>query len=695
MIATTIRDIVSLALTFWAAGWLLSFVLITNSLGIAKRLYLSLALSVPAVMLVSSPFIVTHSLRIRWIVLGLIALAIMTAWRQRAELLQLGRTRESITKVFLTLRLSQILIGACIVVLWWLTIYAPQIALQRPNDLPWRETTWYYWRLVNLSAASGGLPATIHEWGGTYPFAVEYAIATLHTAVTAVLAGTTSLVIQEHYRLVVLGVTTVAFYALWRRWMPSWWAAVAAMLCMTSLHLQERYQSYWVESFGFMLVVWSAWLLDEAFERDSKLWAALAGILAATAFLAHAEVSLLAAAFWLGISAGRFLPWIWSRRNRISDEITSTWHHGTQSIVRNTGIVVICCGVAFASAWVGGSLLTGGLERVAHITSIVRGSTHQNAQHFGQDPTWAFLNAAYNPRAINSPPPPYRKMLFTDILSRERYPGIIPTRGMMYLGLAGAIVILIGAVVWGSRCVRRCAVTWAGFFTGVYLVVGLMAITYHTYVPLRATFRLKSFDVVAIAGLIAGVGWLLTGLVRQVTARWLPEFSRQAYLASIATVPLLVVITAFLVLNLTPFGGKGYNHYTDETLSPMVYQAYKWLGKRAPAQSIVLVNGYTEGAVGSISGLNGWLDGRAPYLESSQWLYSSTAKILSARQFFLKPNTSSLPPRASYVVVLSQSLDSGGSTFPVNQKALEGLRKLTLIKLFGERGRRILIYKVK
>ena len=68
-----------------------------------------------------------------------------------------------------------------------------------------------------------------------------------------------------------------AAFALWRRWLPSWWACLAAILTLNVGRVETRLLVYKPEAFAFILLIWAAWLFDEAIERRSRRWGALAG----------------------------------------------------------------------------------------------------------------------------------------------------------------------------------------------------------------------------------------------------------------------------------------------------------------------------------------------------------------------------------------------------------------------------------
>lgn len=694
MTLSAIHDLVALLVTFVLAGWFLGLVIIPRKLDLAARCFVSLALAVPATILVGSPSLVFNRLGIPGILIPLLVLAVIAVVRVAPRRPSLDNIRSYICSPY---RLAGMGVAAGAIAVWWAALFAPEVALHNANGLPIRRTTWYYWWLVEEVVAKGGLPSMIHEWGSTHPFPTEYAVTTIHTAVTYALSMGPDLAFMEHYRLMVLGITIIAFYALWRRWMPSWWAVVATALTMSGIHLEARFLTYWVESFGFMLVVWSAWLLDIAFERRSKLWAILAGIVSATAFLSHAEIWLLTIGFWGGVVAGRLIPWVARHRRNLIAELRSFTARHRESTIRASVVLVMLIGMGFLGGWLGGSMLTSSIARVADITTIIRSQGHQSARSFGQDPTWAWLNATFNPAYINSPPPDYCSQLFSDLFTRQRYARFLPPPPVSYVLAAPVLVVMSLALIRGEIKARRFTLTWIGYFVGVYFVVWLMCQVYHTYVPLRATFRLKSYDVVAIGGLFAGAAWFTATALRLLLVRYLKACRPSNLERMVLSVLLAAVLTVPLLYALTPINSKAYNPYSKTENTPLAeYRAYKWMGENLPQNSIVLANGYTTGAIGSISGLNGWMDGRAPYLESPEWLYSATRQLLQGRAYFIHPSDRALLPKPiDYVVVKLEGTQFTDALWWVNTSDLRNATFLKLLRTFKDNTGEVRVYKVE
>ncbi len=279
MLTGLLRDLAALIVTFCLTGWLLGLVVIPRALGVTPRALLSLALSVPATVLLATPGLILHRLTPLSFSACLAALAALAGWTSHRRAGDDSRRggRLGVRKCIAALDLEGLVLSALAAAVGWLAVMGPQIATRRPDGLPRQSTVWYYWWLVEETIRDGGIPSTISEWGQPRPFPVEYAVTTVHTAATTMLAGGPGVDILERYRLFEVGIAMIALYALWRRWAPAWWAWMASVLSMATIRLTIKFLAYVPEAFGLILVLWSGWLLDEAFERGSKRWAALAG----------------------------------------------------------------------------------------------------------------------------------------------------------------------------------------------------------------------------------------------------------------------------------------------------------------------------------------------------------------------------------------------------------------------------------
>ena len=687
-----LRDSVALGVTFVLTGWLLGLIAVPERLAGIERLFLSLALAVPATLLAASPALVFHGLGAIGVALGVAALGAVAA-RRSGEPLRRAREAAAAGRQWVAeLRWTRgLLIGAGAVA-GWLAVAGPQLAAGRVDGFPRSATVWYYWRLVAEALEDGGLPGSIAEWGRREDFPAEYAVTTLHGAATAALAGGADLDLLERYRLAMVVLGLLAAWALWRRWLPAWWAWLASILTLAAAKTSFKFTAYRPETFGVLLVLWSGWLLDEALERRSPRWAALAGIVSASAFLAHAEVWLLTAPLWLGIAASRLLPEILTLRRRASGGAAAPAEASAGRPATAHLRTLLVCGAAFALTATAVSVATTGGGRLAALVGVGGGDGAPRVER-GLDPTWQIHAAMYNANKLGTRPPDYCRRPFARPASRFPYSRMNLRTRRTKLVLGGGVLILLAALPFGPPALRRGVVVWGVFAVGMYLVAEALCQAYTTFVPRRAgPLRLLPYYSMALAGLMAGVGAVAAvgsaGLVRRLR----PRGGRFGGAPKWAAAAVGAAGSAVLLLALTPVGAGKVALDEAKPLSPEAHVAYSWMRDNLPADSTVLANVYTEGSLGALSGRLGVLDGRLPYLESSEFRSHAIRELLAARRWFTLPQVhrTSLQRDVGYVLVAAPDVDIGGlNNFPVNWDGLRRSRDLRLLRSFAD-GRLVL-----
>src|SRR5215204_786041 len=86
-----VRELLALFSAFFLAGYFAGWIAIPAALGSWDRLFLSLALSVPATLIAAAPGLSTHSLAPWNVALGIAVLGVAAAWRAKAPLQDLSR----------------------------------------------------------------------------------------------------------------------------------------------------------------------------------------------------------------------------------------------------------------------------------------------------------------------------------------------------------------------------------------------------------------------------------------------------------------------------------------------------------------------------------------------------------------------------------------------------------------------------
>lgn len=597
---------------------------------------------------------------------------------------------------FVNRRFRRLIGVTAAVVVAGVVVLGPQTA---PSENPWPSgLSLYYWHLGQATVDSHGLPASIGEWGTPRPFPTEYLVTTVHGAVSTIIAGDGDLGMQEHYRLAVLILAALAGYALASRWLPRWWALLAAILGVSSVYLSSKLSAYRPETFAFVLVLWAGWLFDEGVVRQSWRWVGLAGAVAATSFLAHGSAWLIVGPLWFAILVGRF-----AAVPRLSRANASRSRARRLLRLVRAPVPVWPLAIAAVTFLLTVAIITGGSGTVDRFTSILTGQksekTVTGAATTTSDPTWdLFYFITYQATTGTAPDPPdVCGRLFVSRIIREPWEGIhvLSPVGQALLALA----VLSVAVVSSSSRFRRVVIGAGVFAVSLYLVTEALCLVYHSYVPARAgPSRVLPYYFLAIAVFVALCGWVMASKGGDLLARLIRLRSNRPVLQGRAftgflRVGLAAIVTGGLLVSFTPQRGAEAEEGSGR-LSEVSGEAYLWLRDHVEPDAVVLTNAYTAGSLVSVSGRTGWLDGRAPYLESSEWLTQAIGSLQFARNYFADPGTyrNELPSAIDYVLVGDLGVDLGGKRFVANFDALRREPNLVLVQSFHQQ--QILLFAV-
>jgi hypothetical protein len=721
----TLQDLVALIVGFALGGWLLGSAVIPERLGAATRLWLSLALGSSATVILAFPGLLAGQLAGPWFPIGLGLLAAVAALRASRSVwagLRGGwsgsvarfrrRLRRPAMQRHLLVRLVTI---ATALAIGAIVVLGPQLAAADANGLLRGTTPWYYYRLVTDMISVNGIPATIGEWGELRGYPIEYLGTTLHTAITGIIAGGADLPFIEGYRLALAITALVAGYALWRRWLPAWWAWIATILTFSLLRVSTRLVGYRPETFGLVLALWSAWLFDEALTRRSLRWGALAGIVSAVAFHAHAEVWLISLPLWGGIFLSRLIslrsgarrprtdlaaapaattdenaveapttepPRAMGDRPGIPAGVTSPSKRPSRRRWPRLAGAAMAAVVAFAGiAAVAAASGTG--SRIIDITDKP-GGTDLGAKY--GDPTWAFFVeiVGLDP-ALDPPPDSFWHPVMQDPASIYPWTQLALVDPVELSLVLAALAILLLAAVRGDRRMQRLVITWSLFALGVFVGAFVLWSLYDTYVPARAgPRRILSFYAIALAGALAGALWLLLRsairLLQRRTGRSAAARRSVALGGHIVALVLGFVLASWLTPQQSALSeGRG--------LSQDGYQAMTWMRDNLPPGSVVMANTYTDGSVGAVTGLIGWLDGRAPYLEDPEWLDAAITRLRGARDFYFDPIFYGPPEGVDYVIAGRTEDLAGYFTWEPDEQSWEALNtyeRLELVRSFRD-----------
>ncbi len=697
-------DALSLGVTFLLAGGFASWVAVPDRLGGRDRLFLSLALAVPATLLAAAPGLATHSLSVWNLTLGLGMLGAAAAWRARSRLRDgLTAIRAGGVRPPRPGRVPVLMVCAA-AALAWFGVLVPEGVQDTDRGRPNGTIVYYHWGIVSKVVAEGGLPATLTEWGKPREFPYEYGFSVMHGAATATLAGETGFVLEERYRIAMVIVAFLAAFALWLRWLPPWWAWLAAVLTLNVSRIETRMLVYKPEAFAFMLVLWSAWLLDEALERRSRLWGAMAGLVLASSFLAHPIGSLLVAPLWGGIIAGRLLPGAWrSFRARPP----GAWRKTARRVAAGAGLR------ALPIALVVFALVFGGLRTII-------GSTGQDlAQRpeSGVDLTRVVYNLAYvTADPFAEPRVPECSNLFGVYATVRPFYStnaawffFDPRDPTSMLLAAGMLVALVGGLMVGRRSrptrwsatAGRGVITWGFYGIGVYLLATLVCAYYATWVPERVgPMRLMPYWALVLPPLLAAGAW---GAARALSALGEGRASasargqRRRLGPGVGALPALALAAlATWTFSTATARDRGVPpFYIAEPriggLAEEGRRAYLWARRNLPRDATILTNGYVEGALGMLSARSGLLDGRAPFAQPDPWRREAIDLLRRSRAFFRRPGEMPVPPAATHLIVAPHNVNLGGSFFPTDFAALARDPRFEELRRFPH----VVVYRVR
>ena len=233
-----------------------------------------------------------------------------------------------------------------------------------------------------------------------------------------------------------------------------------------------------------------------------------------------------------------------------------------------------------------------------------------------------------------------------------------------------------------------------GFGVAVFAGSYLLFLLSDTYVPMRTGPR----RIMPYLGMVAvGAGVFLLWAVDRLSADgWRALFPRRGAMTAAGT-SLAILCAAMLWA-----GPAAAIDDPEPGISPVGYEAYRWIDANLPADARVLANAYTDGALTALSRRTGIVDGRAVYLEDAEFLRASTALLLGARVVFTDPDGPGAGAflrreGVDYLLVVGPGADGGDiggyEPFETDGAALATSRRYTLVRTFGDG--RLSLYRVE
>jgi hypothetical protein len=242
---------------------------------------------------------------------------------------------------------------------------------------------------------------------------------------------------------------------------------------------------------------------------------------------------------------------------------------------------------------------------------------------------------------------------------------------------------------------RRFLLGWWLFGLGLLVGSWLLFAIGSTYVPARVgPRRLMPYElfVPAMSAVL-----LLFGLDRLLRRGWRLLLPRRGAMVAAGAFLALLTIGAT-----APAPHSSVADELDEPgLSPIGYDALRWIDANLPPDARLLTNAYTDGSILAVARRPAILDGRAVYLEDRDFLAQSTSLVLGARVLFADPGGASAAAylgteRVSHLLVATagpNGNDLGGYLlFATNLRALLDSGRYTQVRSFGDG--RLLLLKV-
>jgi hypothetical protein len=575
--------------------------------------------------------------------------------------------------------------------------------------VPSGATSWPDAALAWSTADSGGFRADLPAWGAEAPARVDHGPLTAHSAAAFLLMESDPIVELNLYRLAVLLSGIVLATLFLRRWVSTWIALLGAILLFRTVWIEAAFAGYGPEAWGLAVALFAMWLTDRAVVERSRRLAIASTACGATIFLVDIEVFLVFAAAVVGIVAARSFV----QPGGGPESAGGLGHrHGRRvglrspiavDVIRPLGLGVAVVGGAFIMGVIGDALLTGDNRIVGYLgggqggepVPVTLVGDPPAGWNPSGDPTWDFHVAATDPGQFGQPPP-------AAFIDERLLPGSavhiwpwIDGRALVGLiVLAALLAIPLGGWPFADarrqRAILGLTVFAAVLLAGSFALFSLIP----TFAPRRVgpTGLVPFIAIVPAVAATIGLWWL----DRLMAPRLRSRLWRGAMPVAGA---LLAAVTALVVVPGPPAQGAAGDR--APVLSPIGYEAYRWIGDNLRPGTRVLANAWTDGALAAIAEQPGVIDGPAPYLDDAALLARATGLLLDARRVFAEPDSADAAAYLAregvqYLLVVTPpgtGDDLGGATpFDVDLAALEGSSRYRLEQRFGDG--RLLLFEV-
>ncbi len=563
----------------------------------------------------------------------------------------------------------------------------PALVLAGSDALVLAPSTWSGIPGALAIAANGGLPTDFTAWNaGAHLVPAELPSAAHLAAALQLLPGdlTTRLLV---YRAALTATTILAAALLFRRWLPTWHALIAAGLFVGFAGGAQPFLGDLVDAPWLALSLFAVWLADRALVERSLHLLGTCALVAAAVLVGRVDLFLVCVTGIVAVSTAR---WIVAPAGGPESAGGLGHRHGRRlglrrGLGRASLAPLAAAAVVLAVAAGAGSVGSGALSIATPVGAVLGVVDGAGGTATPVPPGWRSSGDAVADFTLALGAP---TGALEDSLPVAFAGGLLATGprgiGLGSIVVGGLLAVALGAWPWLDARRQRLAAMLVAFGLGLCLTAIAVSST-----GLVAARRLAVETLLPMEWLVAagGAGLAAGQIGRLLAARpaLLVGPRRVAMLAPYAAIGLVAVAA------LTAAPGP-----TDarSAASRTAADAWAWIAAETPGDARILVNGRTDGIVAALAGRSGVLDGPADASADAGSLERATALVLGARAAFADPTsraTADFLARESvtHLLVASGSAspaDVGAERlFPADLEALRSSDRFVPVTSFGGR----------
>ncbi|HZC33299.1 MAG TPA: glycosyltransferase family 39 protein [Candidatus Bathyarchaeia archaeon] len=483
---------------------------------------------------------------------------------------------------------------------WIALLGVPWVAFVGASGWPPADTLqWYYAGLGSQLSATGGIPASVAEWGMSVRWLPDYLVFNFDSeAYLTLMSFVPRADALAAWRVPVAILGLLLLFFVFRLWLGRPSAVAGVVVTAGTTFFLAKFDAYKPEALGIVVGLAALWLVVNGLRRGRRSWILAAGAAMGVALSIHAIAATVMGLIVAGFAA---VEWIVLRRDRLP----------------RLGWLIRAAALGFLISVVMGAGVQG--------RPIVASAALNPASVAGTDPTWTFFVRSTGDFREPQRPPPDRP-LAGGVTSP--WPGfqVVSAFGWWLLPVVGVgLAFLFGL---GGRRGRTAVVgvVAAGALVGAGVL--FFALRFDTYVP-RWTGLVRFGQYVPLLAGIA-VAFAAAGYLRAWS--WLAERRVPRVL------PLIAAIAGGAWL--LPIAINQYS--AEPRIAANGSAALAMLRQLGRPGDVVLSNALTTGTVEAFSGLEDPLEGRQPLIEQPAFLAATNALLLDTHQWFVNPTDDTL-----------------------------------------------------